>query len=299
MQRIWTRTSPWMGSALVHAAVLLALAWWIIADPAARGPVSLSIGSADEALPPALMEADESEVPAIEVADPQELLSAAEEPLAVADPESLLSRGKSGTGLSVDVDFAALGSGRRGRAVEFFGAVAHGEKIVFILDVSGSMGDNRYRGAGGGSTRFERAREELVRTIYQLYADQKFVVLLFSSDCRPMFDQPLRQVDFYAATPHHKDRVARWLEGVHPGGATDPRSSLRTALALYPDAIFLLSDGEFRSGRGLISSQVIRLVEGLNAHKVPIHTIAYQDFRSRRTLETIAELTGGMFRFVE
>jgi uncharacterized protein with von Willebrand factor type A (vWA) domain len=257
------------------------------------------MGTAIEALPPTLLDVDETELTAIELAEPQELARAVEEPLAVAGPESLLSRGKSGTGLSLDADFASLTSGRSGRAVEFFGTVAHGRKIVFILDVSGSMGDNRYRQSRGGMTRFERARDELVRTISQLYADQEFVVLLFSSGCRPMFDLPLRRVKFYAATPHHKDRIGAWLEKVYPGGSTDPRSSIRTALELYPDAIFLLSDGEFKGPRGPISDQVIRLVRGLNTHDVPIHTIAYQDYRSRRTLEAIADMSGGTFRFVE
>jgi hypothetical protein len=139
-----------------------------------------------------------------------------------------------------------------------------------------------------------------VRTLSQLYAEQEFVVLMFSDDCQPMFDLPIRRLRFHAATPQNKSRIANWLARVRPGGATDPRTSIRAALALYPDAIFLLSDGEFRAGgRGLIADQVIRMARGLNTHQTPIHTIAYQDRRSRRTLEAIAEHSGGTFRFVE
>jgi hypothetical protein len=127
------------------------------------------------------------------------------------------------------------------------------------------------------------ARRELVRSIAQLYAEQEFVVLLFSDDCLPMLGSPQNKVQFLAATPANKDRLAAWLESVRPGGGTDPRTSLRIALALYPDAIFLLSDGEFRS---------------LNTHRIPIHTIAYQDQRSRHTLETISDDSSGAFRFV-
>jgi hypothetical protein len=191
-------------------------------------------------------------------------------------------------------------SGQRGPAVEFFGTVAHGQKIVFILDISGSMGQNAFLDADGRLTRFERARRELVRTISRLYADQEFVVLLFSDGCQPMFNMPLDRVRFYAATPPHKNEIQKWLASIYPVGATDPRTSLQTAIALYPDAIFLLSDGEFKVGRqGRIGDRVIRMVRGLNKQRIPIHTIAYQDRRSRGTLKTIADDTGGSFRFVE
>jgi Mg-chelatase subunit ChlD len=190
--------------------------------------------------------------------------------------------------------------GRGGSAVEFFGTVGHGNKIVFILDVSGSMDENAYSGQGRRVTRFERARQELVRSISQLYSDQEFAVLLFSSDCRPMFDLPQNKVQFLAATSRHKQQFKHWLASIQPAGGTDPRTSLEVALALYPDAIFLLTDGEFRVGRdGPIGKAVIRLVRNLNTHRIPIHTIAYQDQRSRHTLETIAEDSGGTFRFVK
>jgi Mg-chelatase subunit ChlD len=115
-----------------------------------------------------------------------------------------------------------------------------------------------------------------------------------------MFNKPQNKVEFLAATPPHKERIAEWLESIRPGGGTDPRTSLQTALALYPDAIFLLSDGEFRIGtEGRIADKVIRIVRNLNTHRIPIHTIAYQDQRSRHTLEAIADDSGGTFRFVK
>lgn len=297
MRDLWNRCAPWLGSAVVHAVALIALAWWIIADPAARGPVALDLGTAEEAAPPAILADEETELLAVELAEPQELLQAAEESLQPADPAALLSRGQDGLGASLDAEFASMVSGRRGPAVEFFGTVAHGQRIVFILDVSGSMGENRYT-AQGGATRFERARAELVKTISHLYSDQEFVVLLFSNGCRPMFDLRRDRVRFYPATSENKRRIAGWLQAVTPSGSTDPRTSLRTALALYPDAVFLLSDGEFRVRGRIISDLVLRLVQGLNTQDVPIHTIAYQDHRSRRTLEALAKETGGMFRFV-
>lgn len=289
-----------MGSAVLHAAALILLAWWIIAAPGTRGPVSLDFGESYEATPPVLLDADDVELTALELTEPHSVLDAADQPLDPADPAAIVAKGRHGAGYTLDAEYASMLSGRRGHAVEFFGTVAHGHKVVFILDISGSMDENAYAGTGGRLTRFERARRELVRTISQLYAEQEFVVLLFSSDCRPMFNSPLKKVEFLAATPPHKRRIAEWLESIEPGGGTDPRTSLQTALALYPDAIFLLSDGEFRIGRaGRIGEKVIRMVRGLNAHRIPIHTIAYQDQRSRHTLERIADDSGGTFRFVK
>jgi hypothetical protein len=301
MERIMRRCIPWLGSAVAHALALIVLAWWLVFLPAQRGPLGLDLGAAERALPPALLEADIPELPTALLAEPRELLEPAESPLEPVDPAALMARTATGAGHSLDARFASMRSGRRGGAVEFFGTVAQGQRIVFILDISGSMGQNAYTDADGRTTRFERARRELVRTISRLYAEQEFVVLLFSDGCRPMFDMPIQRVRFHAATPTHKDRVGQWLEDIYPAGATDPRTSLQAAIALYPDAIFLLSDGEFKVGReGRIGDRVIRLVRGLNKHHgVPIHAIAYQDRRSRATLEAIAKTTGGTFRFVE
>jgi hypothetical protein len=288
-----------MGSAVLHAATLLLLAWWIVVAPGSRGPVSLEIGDAHEAAPPALLDSDEVDLAAIELTGPVEVLDASQEPLELADPASLAANARPASGQTLDAQFAAMVSGRRGTAVEFFGAVAEGNKIVFILDISGSMDQNAYADLDGRVTRFERAREELVRTISQLNTEQEFAVLLFSDDCRPMFDTSQYNVSFLSATQPHKERISDWLDSVHPTGATDPRASLQIALALYPDAVFLLSDGEFRIGRdGRIGEAVIRMVRNLNTRRIPIHTIAYQDQRSRHTLEAIAEDSSGTFRFV-
>jgi hypothetical protein len=300
MRHVLRRSSPWIGSAVVHAAALILFTWWIFVAPGSPGPVSLHLGDAYEAAPPVLLESDDVELAAVELVEPRAVLDAAQEPLELADPVSLAAKGRRGEGHTLDAEFASMISGRRGSSVEFFGTIAHGNKVVFILDISGSMDENAYAGSGGRVTRFERAREELVRTISQLYAEQEFVVLLFSDSCLPMFNTPRHKVSFLGATPPNKERVSEWLAGIRPGGATDPRQSLQTALALYPDAIFLLSDGEFRIGRvGRIGDKVIRMARGLNTRRIPIHTIAYQDQRSRHTLEAIADESNGTFRFVE
>jgi hypothetical protein len=288
-----------MGSAVVHAAALILLAWWLVVAPSTPGSVSLEVGDALEAIPPALLESDDVELAALELVQPLMDLETCDERLDLTDPASLAAKARRGAGHTLDAEFASMLSGRGEAAVEFFGTVAQGNKIVFILDISGSMDENAYRADADRVTRYERARGELLRSIAQLYAEQEFVVLLFSDDCLPMLGSPQNKVQFLAATPANKDRIAAWLESVRPGGGTDPRTSLRIALALYPDAIFLLSDGEFRIGRkGRIAEEVIRMVRGLNTHRIPIHTIAYQDQRSRHTLETISDDSSGAFRFV-
>ena len=153
MRNVLRRSSPWMGSAVLHAAALVLLAWWIVVAPGSRGPVSLVVGDAYDATPPALLESDDVELAAVELTGLAEVLDAAQEPLELADPASLAAKSRPGAGQTLDAQFAAMISGRRGTAVEFFGAVAHGNKIVFILDISGSMDQNAYAGRDGRARR--------------------------------------------------------------------------------------------------------------------------------------------------
>jgi Mg-chelatase subunit ChlD len=57
----------------------------------------------------------------------------------------------------------SVGSGSQ--RVSFFGTQAEGDNLVYVLDVSGSMGEE-------GGRRLKRAMSELLRSIEQLTEDQ-------------------------------------------------------------------------------------------------------------------------------
>ena len=178
----------------------------------------------------------------------------------------------------------------------FFGAEAYGNEFVYVVDMSVSMGAR----SEYGQTRFRIACRELLRSIKELTPSQKFCVFMFCYRTRVMFDaQPI----MLAATNANKQRVAQWINGLGLGAGTDPRYGAMLALRLKPDAIFLLSDGEFNgrevNAHGIAGNPPIEtLLDRHRKSKVPIHTIAFEDMVSRKRMRRLAHGTLGTHRFV-
>src|SRR5690606_17153682 len=176
---------------------------------------------------------------------------------------------------------------------------ASGRDFIFILDCSGSM-----IARNGG--RFARAREELVESISRLQPDQRFYVFLFNWSTAPMFGPADDPGTLVHATPENVDRLRRWLAGIYPQSGTDPRRALREAFRMRPDAIFLLSDGQFNTpseynamqGWDTSRTTVFDVVARSNSADAQIHTIAFEDVIAAQGMSLLAERTNGQFRFV-
>lgn len=178
----------------------------------------------------------------------------------------------------------------------FFGAHAYGDDFVYVVDMSTSMG---YR-SEYGQTRFRVACRELLRSINELNSDQKFCVIMFCYRTRVMFDSAPRLI---AATKANKQRIANWIASLGLGAGTDPRFGTMLALKLKPDAVFLLSDGEFNgrdvNAHGIPGNVPIeRIIANYRKSIIPIHTIAFEDVKNRRRLRRIASGSAGTHRFV-
>jgi hypothetical protein len=219
-----------------------------------------------------------------------------------------LFAGGSGTGLGARQNRSAGprggSGGQSGPRAEFFGTTASGNRFVYLLDVSGSMNEGTNGRAQPGS-RFDRACYELLQSIQQLTEDQWFYVILFSDKTVRMFDSRSPLPQMLRATPQNKVRLRRWMASVKVGGGTDPREALRLGLELSPNAVFLLSDGEFRvkensNRRGVFtdSPEVADVVERSNSNESPIHTFAYEDERGRDNMYYLSQHTRGVYRYV-
>lgn len=208
---------------------------------------------------------------------------------ALADPTALLSD-------AIESPGGTTGTAESGKKGTFFGANAYGDDFVYVVDMSTSMG---YR-SEYGQTRFAVACRELLRSINELTSKQKFCVFMFSYRTRVMFDMPPRMI---RATDSNKRRIALWINSLGLGGGTDPRFGTMMALKLKPDAIFLLSDGEF-NGRevnthGIPGNPPIEtIIKQMRKGAVPIHTIAFEDLGNRKRLRRIANATNGTHRFI-
>jgi hypothetical protein len=131
--------------------------------------------------------------------------------------------------------------------------------------------------------RLARAKEELRRSIRALVEPQKFRVIFYNDAPFPMPGDLPRSADLTA-----KNQLIEWLRLIEPGGGTDPRGAMQLGLALRPDAVFLLSDGEFPTG----TAEAVRAKNGAG---VPIHCVDLSGGASGEQLRRIAAESGGRY----
>ena len=160
------------------------------------------------------------------------------------------------------------------RQASFFGLRARGQTFVYVVDCSGSMDEDG---------RLHRAKAELMRSVAKMAYPQRFQVIFYNDRPMPMPGDAAVSADLF-----HKDQLDRWLSVIPAQGETDPRAAMQLAFALKPDAIFLLSDGEYPEG-------VAEHLAAKNPRKVPIHCIDLSGGAAGDDLERIARDSGGQY----
>lgn len=183
---------------------------------------------------------------------------------------------------------ARAGEGLSG---EFFGVRATGSRFVFVVDSSLSM----------KAGKFEAACQELLYAVSRLTEEQSFYVIFFDWDAYRMFNLENPEPRMLRAVPANIYRLQQWLPTVELELKTNPYDSMVYAMKLMPDAIYVLSDGEFTDkGRMVNWLKKENLVEDdVDGVKpvVTIHTIGFYT-EDKGTLKGMAETYGGTYRFV-
>lgn len=159
----------------------------------------------------------------------------------------------------------------------FFGLSAQGQSFVFVMDISGSM----------QGTRYVRAKAELIQTLERLSYEQSFSLVFFNHQTYPMTPGELVKADGDNFVESRK-----WIERAVPSGGTDPLEAMRMAFAMEPDAIFLLTDGEFAGHQDIV------LMHKNQTKTIPVHTICLVNPAAERILAAVAFHTGGEYRFI-
>ena len=204
-----------------------------------------------------------------------------------------------------DGEGAAGKGGASGRA-RFMGINTSAKDIVYVLDMSGSMGE-----ADG---RAERLRQELGASLASLPKDARFSIIIFGLASPDTPDERylttpngnrrapnatiLPPGTLVEATPASKGGAATWVRGKNPMAGTWSHAwdSLRAALEMKPEAIFLLSDGEFDPSD---MEDVLTTIERFNPERrTRIHTIAFASSGDVPGLQRIAKDWGGLYRHV-
>ena len=166
------------------------------------------------------------------------------------DPGSSSVRGSSDSGGS--------------NGTSFFGLESSGDRLVFVVDCSGSM---------GYEMRFNRAVYELGQSLRLMDDDQEFLVVLYNDRIYPMLDTVLKETKAIKATERNVERVMRWVKFQSPVGSTFPSRAIQGSLEIQPTSIFFLSDGELADDTLGMLRRLNVANSGTGAKKIPVNTI--------------------------
>jgi hypothetical protein len=256
-----SRPSVWwavLASVLVHAALVLGLSSlsgpgptvaaarsqtsYVLypPEPSADAPGKLSPGDIDNGGPPSL--AARSTPIVIQATTPGDYGP----PLSAIPGQAASTQGA-----------GASGSGGAGgvASTTFFAVPAQGQRFVYVLDRSGSMGLHQALAI---------ACRELTASLSRLPATARFQVIEYNSTAAPLLG---RQGELVPATADNIRRATAALEALPASGTTKHLPALQMALALAPDVIFFLTDGD-----DLDDTDPARVAR-LNAGRCVIHTI--------------------------
>lgn len=174
---------------------------------------------------------------------------------------------------------------------QYYGIDMHCKRMLFIIDVSGSMTEAEY-----GISRLDRAKQELIKTIQQLPEDSEFGVMIFSNSVGCWRNELLK-----ATVPNKRD-ATQYVYKLAPGSHTNTSGALQAAMDFDPnlESIYLLTDGRPTMGPFVAPPQIIADVVTRNRFRhLNINTIGFAlDAQTVQFMQQLAELGAGEFKAV-
>lgn len=168
----------------------------------------------------------------------------------------------------------------------FFNIPVQGTRVVFVIDISGSMalplGRKAATASPGGSantTKYDIAREELLKAVKSLPADTRFNVIFYDHEVDSW------KKGLVPASDSNKRALDKFLSKRKPRGATNIFDALNDALGIKSlvegehydsrvDEIFFLSDGLPNRGAIIDPATICRVIRNTNkASRVKINTV--------------------------
>lgn len=221
------------------------------------------------------------------------------------------------------IDVTAVREPKGGGATtagDFCGIPIQGTRVVFILDLSGSM-DWPMRGNDTGKkdppTGLDFAKQELRRAIAAVAPNAQFNLVTFNGDSK----SEAWNKDLVVASEKNRDRFLKFVDGLKARGGTNLWSALEETLGMKSeiydtrygstlDEIFVLSDGAPSVGAVTDPIEILRLVKESNRfattriNTVFVNTVAPKDqqqavpkmqIQPEELMKRLAEQNGGKF----
>jgi hypothetical protein len=292
-----------IGSVVIHFAIVLVLAFIVIRQ--ASPPEKVAIVSAPLESDIALTETPlEKEI---------ELLEESSTPASMESPDlsSVADMSLPSVDVAVNVDglvnseassslanqmksaMAGMSESKSMQGAVFFGLQATGNTFVYLVDNSPSM---RRDGA------FDNARNEMIRSLLSMKPKQKFHLIMFGKELQQLSFPGEGEIKSPVyATPENVKKAIDWLQTttVQKDG-WPPNEALKVAIAMDPDAIFMLFDGDTRVDVPKFLRDVNRTNDIISddVPKVPIHVIHFFEESFAKDMQKVAAENLGTYRFV-
>jgi hypothetical protein len=178
---------------------------------------------------------------------------------------------------------AGSGNGTAGPATTFFAVPAQGRSIVYVIDRSGSMGQD---------SRLDLARREVLASLARLPESARFQIIAYNS----YVEMPRGPRELLPATAENKERAARFLETLVAEGSTIHEKALDQALRLAPDVIYFLTDADD------LKADEVRALTRLNRGRAAIHAIELNTTNRDRKdmpMHALPKLNRGQYQAVD
>lgn len=210
--------------------------------------------------------------------------------------------------------FEPVKKGKDGKAVappgatkaEFFEVPIVSNRIVFVLDLSGSMRDPAPGKAG--TTKLDAAKDGMIRTVKSLDPEVRFGILGLGSDDDGKYllkEQKTwrKQLKLWPAAPAMKSDAEKYLKALEAKGWTNLWDGIEYAFADPDvDTIYLYTDGGASRGVWVASGEILFQLKRMNRYRrIVIHTIEVPGTTDNapdnvELLKDIASATGGVYQ---
>jgi HEAT repeat protein len=207
--------------------------------------------------------------------------------------------GESGLGLG--------GKGPRGK-VSYYGIETYSNRIVYVLDVSGSMASAHAapgRAAQGKEiSKVAAAKRELIRSLKSIPAKGFFTIIVYNDLIK------VWQPKLVSTTPANKKKAVEFVTGLTAAQSTNIYGALEACFKLAgmgasdkrydlgADTIFLLSDGSPTKADGSLDSTdkiLFACREWNRLKRVTIHCIGIGKAHNGAFMRTLATENGGQY----
>ncbi len=180
---------------------------------------------------------------------------------------------------------------------EFYGLKLTSKDIVFVVDISGSVGP-------GG---VDQAKRRLLDAVHLLGSDVRMAVLFFAEELHPW-----NKGQMVAATPDNKEKLGFFLKGLGPGSKTDVFTAFNAGLRILqrrveerkasgedapePATLIAVSDGH-NNVKSVPFEVVEEKLDRLDLEHTVVHSVVLGG-KPNRLMKMLATYGGGHYILV-